>query len=113
MDLTHFMERSVRESDRVLMVCTETYAQKARERQGGVGYEQMLVTGQMMRAVGTAKFIPIIRQRAHPYDLPGDFAGRSYIDLSGGPYQQDNFQNLLRELHDVGVSLPPLGPRPF
>jgi hypothetical protein len=111
-DLGHFMARSVRDSDRVLMICTETYVQKAQQRQGGVGYEQMLVTAQMMREVGTAKFIPVIRQSSHPRRLPDELAGRMYIDLSDGPDQHANFQRLVRELHDIAVPLPPLGPRP-
>lgn len=112
-DLAHFMARSVRESDRVLMLCTETYVQKAQQRQGGVGYEQMLVTAQMMREVGTAKFIPIVRQSGYPRRLPDELAVRMYVDLSDGPDQHINLQHLVRELHDITVSLPPLGQRPF
>ncbi len=112
-DLAHFIARGVRESDRVLMICTETYVQKAQQRQGGVGYEQMLVTAQMMREVGTAKFIPIIRQSSHSRQLPDELAGRMYVDLSDGPEQHSNLQHLVRELHDIAVSLPPLGQRPF
>lgn len=112
-DLGHFMARSVRESDRVLMICTETYVEKAQQRQGGVGYEQMLVTAQIMREVGTAKFVPVIRQTGYPRRLPDELAGRLYVDLSDGPDQQHNFMSLVRELHDVSIPLPPLGPRPF
>ncbi|MDM0010152.1 toll/interleukin-1 receptor domain-containing protein [Variovorax sp. J22R203] len=112
-DLAHFMARGLRESDRVLMICTEAYVQKAQQRQGGVGYEQVLVTAQLMREVGTAKFIPIIRQTTHPRQLPDELAARMYIDLSDGPEQHANQQRLLRDLHDVGVPLPPLGRPPF
>ena len=112
-DLAHFMARGVRESDRVLMVCTENYVQKTQQRQGGVGYEQMLVTAQIMREVGTAKFIPILRQTDHPRQLPDELAGRMYVDLSDGPEQALNLQRLVRDLHDVSIQLPPLGLRPF
>lgn len=112
-DLANFMARSVRDSDRVLMICTETYVQKAQQRQGGVGYEQMLVTAQIMREVGTAKFIPIIRQTAQPRQLPDELAGRLYVDLSDGPGQHGNLQHLIRDLHGLNIPLPPLGPRPF
>lgn len=112
-DLAHFMSRSVRESDRVLMICTESYVRKAQQRQGGVGYEQMLVTAQMLREVGTAKFIPITRQSGYPRQLPDELAGRMYVDLSDGVDQSANFQHLVRELHDRPISLPPLGRSPF
>lgn len=112
-DLANFMARSVRESDRILMICTETYVQKAQQRQGGVGYEQMLVTAQIMREVGTAKFIPIVRQTAHPRQLPDELAARLYVDLSDGPEQHGHLQHLIRDLHDLSVPLPPLGRPPF
>ena len=37
--LTQFMERAVRESDVVALVCTPQFADKANRRSGGVGYE--------------------------------------------------------------------------
>lgn len=111
-DLPHFMARSVRECDRVLMICTGPYVAKAQQRQGGVGYEQMLVTAQMMREVGTRKFIPVVRQSTYPRQVPDELAGRKYVDLSDGPEQAHNFEQLVRELHDIEVSLPPLGRGP-
>jgi hypothetical protein len=112
-DLAHFMARAVRESDRVLLICTEEYVNKARDRQGGVGYEQMLVTGQLMREIGTTKFVPVVRQRTRPYALPDELAGRVYVDLSDGPQSSASFQQLVRDLHNIQVELPVLGPRPF
>jgi hypothetical protein len=42
-----FMERAVAESDFVLVICTPAYAKKANERSGGVGYEAMIITGEL------------------------------------------------------------------
>lgn len=111
-DLPHFMARSVRESDRVLVICTKPYVERAHQRQGGVGYEQMLVTAQILREIGTAKFIPVVRQTDKPRLLPDEFLGRMYVDLSDGPEQAENLQRLLRELHNLDVPLPPLGRPP-
>ena len=61
-DLTLFMEKGVRDSDRVLVICTDTYVRKANAGEGGVGYERLIVTAQITRDLGTKKFIPIIRQ---------------------------------------------------
>lgn len=44
-----------------MMVCTEKYVPKTDDRTGGVGYEAMIVTGELMRDLGTAKFIPVDR----------------------------------------------------
>src|SRR5688572_20345593 len=48
-DLPRFMEKSVREADRVLMICTDIYVRKSDDRQGGVGYEAMIVTGELVQ----------------------------------------------------------------
>ena len=45
-DVPKFMEKGVRASRYVLMVCTEAYVKKADDGKGGVGYEAMIVTGQ-------------------------------------------------------------------
>ena len=60
-DVPKFMEKGVREADRVLMICSEPYVHKANEGQGGVGYEAMIVTGELVRDMGSSKFIPIIK----------------------------------------------------
>jgi TIR domain len=44
---TAFMEQEVAAADFVLVVCTPTYARKSNNRQGGVGYEQQIVSGQL------------------------------------------------------------------
>jgi len=63
-DVPKFMEKSVSSSDRVLMICTEPYVRKADDGVGGVGYEAMVVTGELVKNIGTSKFIPVIRQKA-------------------------------------------------
>src|ERR1700693_1202226 len=47
-DVSKYMEKGVTEADRVLMICTEHYARKADEGKGGVGYEAMIVTGELI-----------------------------------------------------------------
>jgi hypothetical protein len=53
-DVPKFMERGVRDSGRVLMICTEKYVAKANDGVGGVGYEAMIVTSELVRDLGTA-----------------------------------------------------------
>jgi hypothetical protein len=112
-DVPKFMERGVRDSDRVLMICTENYVAKVDDGVGGVGYEAMIVTSELVRDLGTGKFIPIIRQNtAHPA-VPTSVATRKYIDLSEGADRAFEMQTLLRDLHSVPPEKPPLGPSPF
>jgi TIR domain len=113
-DVPKFMEQAVAKADRVLMVCSEIYVRKADDGKGGVGYEAMIVTGELVHDLGTNKFIPIIRQTNPPTVLPRCVGTRLFVDLSEHANADENFELLLREIHNVPkVQKPPLGKNPF
>src|SRR5690349_20366624 len=51
-DLATFMERGVRDAERVVVVCSSDYVQKAEQRVGGAGYESLLVTAELVATQG-------------------------------------------------------------
>lgn len=113
-DVPKYMEQSVRGADRVLMICTEQYVHKANDGKGGVGYEAMVVTGELVRDLGTSKFIPILRQPQGSALLPVSLSTRFYVDFGSSATYDEQFEILLRELHKVpAVAKPPLGKNPF
>lgn len=113
-DVAKFMEQSVTWADRVLMICTDAYVRKADEGKGGVGYEAMIVTGELIKDLGTAKFIPIIRQDGGKSDVPKFMGTRFYVNLSEGQKLDEEFQELLRELHnEPALKKPAIGKSPF
>lgn len=113
-DLARFMEDSVRRADRVLVVCTEEYVHKANGRAGGVGYEAMMVTGELIRDLGSTRFIPLVRQERSPIELPAALTTRLYIDFSDAAAYEARFEELLRELHGApAIRKPTLGQNPF
>ena len=113
-DLTLFMERGIRDSDRVLVICTDSYVRKADAGEGGVGYERMIVTAQLVQDLGTDKFIPIIRQASGEEKTPTCLGTRIYIDFTDESQFDEKFDKLLHELHQVPVvEKPPLGKSPF
>ncbi len=113
-DAVKFMEHSVTVVDRVLMICTETYVRKADEGEGGAGYETMIVTSELVRDLGTSKFIPVIRQESGKTLLPKCVGTRVYANLSEEHDFDSQFETLLRELHEAPpVEKPPLGKNPF
>jgi len=109
-DLARFMEESVRSADRVLVVCTEEYVRKANGRAGGAGYESMMVTGELIRDLGSTRFIPLVRQSRRPVELPAALTTRLYIDFSDDTAYETSVKELLHELHGVpAIRKPPLG----
>jgi len=112
-DLPRFMEDGVTSADRVLMICTKRYVEKADGTIGGVGYEKMIVTAELIKNLGTSKFIPVIRQSELDRKVPKFMAARYYIDLSEGVDVDAARAHLLRDLHNVPPDRPPLGLSPF
>ena len=113
-DITLFMESGLRDSDRVLVICTDTYVSKANAGEGGVGYERMIVTAQLIQNLGTNKFIPVIRQASGEEKTPTFLGTRVFIDFTAESQFDAAFEKLLRELHrEPIVKKPPLGKSPF
>ena len=113
-DVTQFMERGIMDSDRVLVVCTDNYVTKANASEGGVGYERMVVTAQLVQDLGTDKFIPVIRQASGQEKTPTFLGTRVYIDFRNDRQFESEFDKLIHELHRVPVvEKPPLGRNPF
>jgi len=111
-DIAAFMESGVSTADRVLVVCTDLYVKKADAGEGGVGYEKMIVTAELVSDLGTRKFIPVLRQNSHGQAMPRFMGTRKYVD----PTKDDGeaFMELLEELHDAPSSRKSaLGSSPF
>jgi hypothetical protein len=112
-DIPHFMECQLASADRVIMVCTENYVQKANAGKGGVGYEKMIVTSDLLRSIDSNKIVPIIRQTGTQH-VPTFLRTKLFIDFSQNADLEFSFDELVRTL--VGAPLfqkPPIGNNPF
>lgn len=99
--IPHFMERSITDADFVLIICTPKYKVKANDRNGGVGYESHLITGELYAKHNERKFIPILRRGTIADAIPSFFAGKLAIDLteSQSPSQyKQNYSDLVTTL---------------
>lgn len=112
-DLSVYMENSIRSADRVLMIYTESAVSKAAARSGGLGYEHMIVTAEIMKNMGTSKFIPVVRQASRPYSLPPQFMNRLFYDLGYGQDFASELEKLVKELLNIRPIRPPLGRSPY
>ncbi len=79
--LPHFMEVAVSKADKVLIICTERYKEKADKREGGVGYEEHIISSELTKGKEN-KFIPILRKGTDNTSIPICLLGKKYIDLS-------------------------------
>lgn len=110
--LPAFMESAIRSNDYVLIVCTPRYKQKSDDRQGGVGYEGDIMTAEVLGTANHRKFIPVLRKGSWFESSPTWLMGKYFIDLSGAPYSEENYGDLLVTMHGVRNTAPPVG-KPF
>jgi hypothetical protein len=107
------MEQNISRASRVLMICTERYVHKANAGMGGVGYEKMIVTADLLKRIGSSCVIPIVRQSG-THHLPTFLSTKYFIDLSNEDLFESGMDQLLRELLAAPLFVkPPIGTDPF
>jgi hypothetical protein len=105
------MEEEVERADCVVVVCTPTYARKANERRGGVGYEHQIVSGAILANTPRRKFIPILRsgrlESGSDCALPVAHTGIKAIDFRSNAAFAKALEDLLRTVFDKPRHQPP------
>ncbi len=109
--LPQFMEQSITAADYVLIICTPTYKEKADNRQGGVGYEGHIISGELFSKGNERKFIPVVRKGDVKTTIPTYLSEKLGIDLSGKTDYESNFRDLVTTLWG-GKKKPALGRKP-
>lgn len=113
-DIAAFMEKGILDADRVLLVCSEAYVCKAEAGSGGVGFERLIVTGEVIQNIDTRKFIPLVRANSSEPLVPRFLGPRLYINFNDDTTYEIKREELLRELLGVAINAkPPLGTNPF
>jgi len=113
-DLPKFMEQSIDRADRVLVICSDAYVQKADDGKGGAGYEAMIVTGELVKNLTMNKFIPVIRQPRGNTKKPKFLETKCHIDFSNDKEFENRLEELIREIHKAPkFPKPKLGKNPF
>jgi len=109
-DVAAFMQKGIIESDRVLLICSENYVARAESGLGGVGYERLIVTADVVQNIDTKKFIPVVRDNNSDIKVPRFLGPRLYIDFSDDALYETKRDELLRELLGAPAQVkPPLG----
>jgi len=112
-DLPHFMETHLAAADRVVMICTDRYVEKANSGSGGVGYEKMIITSDLLSKIDSNKVIPIVKQEASN-EVPTFLKSKLYIDFSKHDDYELSFDDLVRAIHGAPLfKKPEIGNNPF
>ena len=112
-----FMESCVNDPEitKVLILCDRIYAEKANNREGGVGDETLIISSEVYEKTGQRKFIPVIIEKDEDENahVPVYIKSRIYIDLSDGKIYGEEYEKLVRNIYEKPLyERPPLGQRP-
>lgn len=85
-NINYFMEQSLEQNDidNIIVVCNKDYAEKADNRQGGVGYEAGIIISEIKSAPLQRRVIPVVvevDENGNPY-LPIKFRELYCVDLT-------------------------------
>jgi hypothetical protein len=112
-DIPSFMEEYVKNSDYVIIVCTEEYVKKANSGTGGVGYEKMIITSDLMKKIDSKKVIPVIRQNG-TRNTPIFVQTKLFLDFSYDKDFEYSYDELVRTIHNSPLyEKPKIGNNPF
>lgn len=100
MELNRFMENSVATSDKVLVITTPEYKDRADNRKRGVGYETSLITDDLVNDQNRIKFIPIIRKGTKEESFPRYLGSRKGLDMTDDSSYIDQLEVLVTNLMD-------------
>lgn len=115
-NLQKFMESGLSESQRVIVISSEKYVEKANGRYGGAGFETNILSADMMSEdVPRNRVIPIIRNNESAGSrVPMFLKGVLFVDMRNNSAFEAKYEELLRTIHGVPKSTrPPLGHNPF
>ena len=94
---TQSIESGVGASDKVLVICTDSYVIKANDGEDSVGYEPTIITSKIVEDHGNNKFIPIIRQRLSEDKTLTFLEKQVYTDFTDDEKFDAKFAELLHE----------------
>ena len=105
METNFFMEQGIKQSDAVILVCSNTYVQKANERKGGVGYETVITSKMFAESdPQRRKWIPVLRDNTLPATerIPTYLGSTMWIDMDDAHWAP--LANLVRSIREVASS---------
>ena len=109
--LPQWMTNELIMADEVLLICDKYYAEKADNRTGGVGWETMIIQGDMLSNQEQNKYIAILRDSDIDQSLPIYIKSHYALNWSTEELYDREFDDLLFYLFDCDVE-PPVGEIP-
>lgn len=102
-DLVKFMRDEIRTSDRVLVILTPKYKEKAESGRGGASYEGSIMSHAIYNEQDTTKFVPLLRDGSFELSSPDFMSGRKGFDFSNDSQYKKEFATLVKVLKGESI----------
>jgi len=113
MDLPQFMTNELSLAEKVIIISNEEYAAKADGRTGGVGWETMIIQGDMSKLPpDSTKYLTIVKSENLDEGLPMYLKSKYVIHWNSKTKESVNNQRILMELMSI-YEEPPIGIPPI
>lgn len=110
-DLPQWMTNELIMADKVLLICDKYYVEKADSRKGGVGWEAMIIQGDLLSQNHSDKYVCIVREDSIDQAMPIFMRSRYALQWVETEIAGKKFEELLYFLFDCNVE-PEIGPVP-
>jgi len=112
MDLPQWMANELQLADRVIIITDSRYTERADGRVGGVGWETMLIQGDMSsRPIDDYRYIVVVREDHFSSGVPTYLKTKYCIHWTSDGDEPQLQKELLKELYNVEKA-PPIGDPP-
>ena len=107
-DLTDFMINGIERADKVIVIGTPRYSQKAKQNSGGVHFEEQIMSAQMFNGV-KYKFVPVLRKGKFNESFPLHIGSKKGFDFSDDAKYSSELQKLAEDIKGIAAeSIPPV-----
>ena len=103
-DTNVFIEMSIRDAEKVLILCEKEYTERANNREDSVGKETTIITPDVYGQYRQEKFIPVVMET--PASFPAYL--KSAMAVFYVTEAEEEFDKLLRSIYAVHKEKPPL-----
>lgn len=100
-NMTAFMEKSLENADKVLIILTPEYKHKAENRKGGAGFEHSIISQDLYSLQDSnAKFLPVLRKGELQMSAPGFIKTLIYHSMKDDNQYESDLQELVRIIYN-------------
>lgn len=98
-DMNYFMETSVKEADKVLIICDESYREKANSRERGAGIETQIISPQVYKSATQTKFMPIYIDSEE--NAPTYLNGRLGVIVDNYDLSEEKITEIMKRIFEI------------